>query len=229
MTNQEFVDSFSPKAKEIISNYQCNSNNKRKIIVYLNDTVTRVNMDHPDAYIFEIKKEESFYDMEYSFLHEFYHCVQRDSWFPYICQTDIKYKKLSSFLSSIVLDCDVYNRLLNFGYKENPNILHSELNNIHDTLFVISKENQFSNYLNDVENQIFYAGKIVLISKFCNDKYNINKLIDFTKIYFPIIYKDYKIIIDALKRFGFSSPKNVRKIFKTVIRELKIDEFVTIV
>ena len=229
MTNQEFVDSLSPKAKEILSNYQYKNNTKRKIIVCLNDTVTRVNMDQPDAYIFEIKKKESFYDMEYSFLHEFYHCVQRDCGFPYISYIDIKYEKLSCMLSSIVLDCDVYERLLNDEYKEDPNILHSEYNNVYNTLFVISKENQYYDYFSDIEHQIFYAGKIVLISKFYNDTDNINKLIDFIKMKFPIIYKDYILFTDAIKRYGFSSPKNVHKIFKTVIRELKINEFVTIV
>lgn len=229
MTNQDFVDSLSTKAKNIIENYQCNNTIKRKIVVYLNDTTTRVNMSQPDMYIFEIKKKESFYDMEYSFLHEFYHCVQRDSGFPYTSQTNIKYETLSGYISSIVLDCDVYNRLLGDGYKENPNVLCSAINDIQKTFFVISREKQFENYINDIEHQIFYAGKMVLISEFYDDRNSINNLIDFTKINFPIIYKDYIIFVDAIKRYGFYSPENVHKIFKTIIRELKIEEFVTIV
>ena len=123
MTNQEFINNLSPKAKEIISSYKPKDLSKYNIKVCLNDEHTRVNVSNPDAYIFEIKRQTSFYDMEYALLHEFYHCVQKDSGFPSTSQVDIKYQNISSYLSSIVLDCDVYDRLLKNGYKENPNIL----------------------------------------------------------------------------------------------------------
>lgn len=115
------------------------------------------------------------------------------------------------------------------GYKENPNILHSEYNNIQDTLFVISREKKFVNYLNDIEHQIYYAGKLVIISKFYDNEKNFKSITNFVKNTFPIIYKDYNIFINAIKRYGFTSPKSVQKIFKAIIRELKIEEFVTIV
>lgn len=228
MTNQEFIDSLSQKAKKIITNYQYKNINKTDIIVYLNNTVNRVNMDHPNTYIIEIKKQESLYDMKYAFLHEFCHYIQSDSGFPYINYINVNYKTLSECLSSIVLDCDVYNRLLEKWYKENPNILHSEFNNIYDTLFVISREKKFGNYLNDIDHQIYYAGKLVILSKFYDNDINVKSITNLVKNKFPIIYKDYNIFINAIKRYGFTSPKSVRKIFKTIIRELKIDEFVTI-
>ena len=48
MTNQEFINNLSPKAKEIISSYKPKDLNKYNIKVYLNDEHTRVNVSNPD-------------------------------------------------------------------------------------------------------------------------------------------------------------------------------------
>lgn len=229
MTNQEFINNLSPKAKEIISSYKPKDLSKYNIKVCLNDEHTRVNVSNPDAYIFEIKRQTSFYDMEYALLHEFYHCVQKDSGFPSTSQVDIKYQNISSYLSSIVLDCDVYDRLLKNGYKENPNILHKVFNEIQALFSISLQEKKYEDFLNTTDTRIFYAGRLLLLSRYYDKKDEVNKLIYFSKIHFPAIYNDYRIFSDAVQRYGFTSPKNVRKIFKTVIRELGIDELVKIV
>ena len=53
MTNQEFIDKLSPKAKKIISSYELKNSNKRNIVIYLNYAHTRVDMSDPNKYIFK--------------------------------------------------------------------------------------------------------------------------------------------------------------------------------
>lgn len=156
MTSQEFIDNLSSKAKEIISNYECSSLNKRKIIIYLTDDFTRVDTSNPDAYIIYVKKHDSFNDMEYEFLHEFYHCVQKDEGFPNVSQTNIKYHRMASEISSAVLDYDVYDRLLTQGYYENQNKIKNIFLETKKILIVASKEQELDKWINDLTNSITF-------------------------------------------------------------------------
>lgn len=230
MTSQEFINNLSLKAKSIISNYECNNSSaKRNIIVYLTNDYTRVNISDPDKYIFEIKRQDSFYDMEYALLHEFYHCVQKDCGFPYTAYTNNEYQKISSYISSVILDCDVYNRLINDGYKENPDIQHKNFVEVQRLFMFFLKEKEYKDYLDSLENQIFYAGKLLLLSKYYDRKDDAIKLVNFSKQFYPLIYNAYCIFSNAIQKFGFSSPETTRKIFENVIENLNLTKFIEII
>lgn len=229
MTNQEFIDKLSPKAKKIISSYELKNSNKRNIVIYLNYAHTRVDMSDPNKYIFEIKIQDSLYDMEYALLHEFYHCIQRDNGFPYTICKNSEYQKISSYISSIILDCDVYDRLLNDGYKENPDILHRNFVEIQKLFMFLLEEKEHKNFLDFLDNQIFYSGKLLLLSKYYDKKDAIIKLIDLSKRFYPLIYNCYCIFFNEIQKFGFSSPETTRKIFENVIENLNLAKFIEII
>ena len=231
VTSQEFINKLSPKTKKIISGYELKNSNKRNIIIYLNYAHTRVDMSDPNKYIFEIKIQDSPYDMEYALLHEFYHCIQRDNGFPYTIYKNSEYQKISSYISSIILDCDVYDRLLNDGYKESPDILHRNFVEIQKLLmfFLEEKEKEYKYFLDSLDNQIFYSGKLLLLSKYYDEKDAVIKLIDLSKRFYPLIYNCYCIFSNAIQKFGFSSPETTRKIFENVIENLNLTKFIEII
>lgn len=215
MTNQEFINNLSPKAKSIISSYICNDNSvKRDIIVYLTNDYTRVNISDPDKYIFEIKRQDSFYDMEYALLHEFYHCVQKDCGFPNITYIDNNYQNTSSYIASIILDCDVYNRLLDDGYKENPEILHKRFLEIQALFLLLREEKEHASYLDPIENQILYAGKLLLLSKYYDKKDDVTRLLNFSKNLYPAIYNDYRIFLMRYRDMALRLQKVLEKYLK---------------
>ena len=83
MTNEEFINALSAKAKTIVQNYQCKSK-IQSIKVVLSDKSKMTIID--DSYVIYVNQNNSLDEMEYLFLHEFFHCIQKDMGFPNLHQ-----------------------------------------------------------------------------------------------------------------------------------------------
>ena len=226
MTNQEFLDSLSDKAKNIIQDYECQTQ-KNNVIVYLdNRSFMEANID--GTYIIHVNQNNPFDIMEYEFLHEFYHCVQKDEGYPHISQTHIKYQKLAAYLTSVVLDLDVINRMNNIGYSYDDSTLDEKVKTIIKLIKLSSLDIEVRNEI----HELFQYNKLCLSIAFCrilySNQYKINYILQLAENNTPYIYKTQSIIYNTITKIGYDTPRKTYKIFKTLIRELKLSDYVTI-
>lgn len=226
MKNQEFLNSLSVKAKNIIQNYQC-KNNKTTIEIFLDDK-SYVEINIEDKYIIHINKNNSLDEMEYEFVHEFYHCIQKDDGYPNISQTHIKYQKLAAYLTSVVLDLDVINRMNNIGYSYDDSVLDEKIETIIKLIKLSTLDVEACNEI----HELFQYNKLCLSIAFCRMLYSnqdkINYILQLAKNNAPDIYKTQSIIYNAITKIGYDTPRKTYKVFKTLIRELKLSDYVTI-
>ena len=226
MTNQEFLNSLSDNAKNIIKNYQCKTN-KIDVEVFLDDK-SYVETNIENKYIIHVNQHNPFNQMEYEFVHEFYHCIQKDEGFPNISYKDIKYQKLAAYLTSVVLDLDVINRMNNIGYSYDDSTLDEKVKTIIKLIKLSSLDIEVRNEI----HELFQYNKLCLSIAFCrilySNQYKINYILQLAENNTPYIYKTQSIIYNTITKIGYDTPRKTYKIFKTLIRELKLSDYVTI-
>ena len=228
MTNQEFIDNLSSQAKHIIFDYDYKNPQRDKINVFITKNRSQLNTSIPDRYIIEVKQKSNFHQMEYEFLHEFFHCVQIDSGFPYVQATSSEYTKLAAAISSVVLDLDVTERLNNVNYFYNQKDLTESINTMKKLILISKTDTITNNFIYEINQYIYMCCKIAFI-KFLYDKpHEIEQLLNILKINAKDMYKSQSIIYNSIKRIGYNTPQNVYKLFKTLIRELKLEGYIKI-
>ena len=228
MNNQEFIDKLSSKVKQIVLNYEYKNPTKNRIIVQITDERTRVDLSYDNKYIIEIKYSPIFNDMEYGFLHEFFHCVQYDEGFPYVVPITFQYHKMASAISSIILDLDVQDRLTKYGYKYNSTLLKESIDTIRKSIIISSYDKEVKQEINEINQYIYICCKIAFIRINYNNEDEVKQLLNIVKQYKPDIEKIQSIIYDSIYSIGYNTPKKVYKFLKKIIRELKLNKFVRI-
>ena len=228
MTSQDFLEKLSPQAKQIVSNYININSNKNKITVFITDYRSQMNAAIQDEYIIEIKQNPIFYQMEYEFLHEFFHCIQKDNGFPHIHAISPTYTKMAANISSVILDLDVTERLSKVGYPFNPNCLEESLNSVRKLLVISNNDSSVKKFIYE-PNQFIYMSAITAYIRINYDKQNrIDQLLDIMKLYLPDMYRSQSIIYRSIKRVGYNTPQKVYKLLKILIRELKLEKYIEI-
>lgn len=226
MNNQEFLNLLSRRAKNIVYNYEIITN-KKPIKVIL-DKYSALDTSFDNMYIIHVNQNNSIDIMEYDFLHEFLHCVQKDEGFPSVYYNNIKYKMLAETISSMVLDLNVIKRLNAYGYPYNSNELKENINNIRNLMNIAKINSEVKIEMHET-NQYF---NICFMIAFCRLEYdNGNELIQLLQIVqknASDFYKTQSIIYDTIIKYGYNIPKQVYKIFKTLIRGLKLYNYVRI-
>ncbi len=183
-------------------------------------------MDFPDAYIFHIKETDNFNDMEYAFLHEFFHCIQNEEGFPHVVCNNPESDKIAAILSSVVLDLNVINRLELHNYFENPLILDNMYHKLYVLFSAISNNNLFE--IESTFNSIYYACQLTYLEFMYPDKEKLSLLINKVKSKSTLIYNLYVKVFNIIYKHNYNNKKGVYKIFKTLIKELCISENVSI-
>lgn len=228
MNNQEFIDKLSSKVKQIVLNYEYKNPTKNRIIVQITDERTRVDLSYDNKYIIEIKYSPIFNDMEYGFLHEFFHCVQYDEGFPYVVPITFQYHKMASAISSIILDLDVQDRLTGNGYMYDNAPLKDAVDLIRKSVIISSYDEAVKQEIYEINQFIYICCKIAFIRINYNNKNDIQQLLDIVNQHAPYIERNQSIIYDAIYRTGYNTPKKVYKFFKQIIRELRLSNFIKI-
>lgn len=228
MTNQEFINALSPKAKQIISAYNCTDSKKRTIVVFVTDNRSQVDVSFPDKYIIEVKENSVFSNMEYALLHEFYHCVQMDENFPNIHAVTSSYTRLASSLSSTVLDLDVNDRLTKAGYPYNSEQLKGLLDRIRKIIVIASNDTSIKNEIHEINQYIYLCSMIAFIRINYNKPDEIEQLLQILKTNAQDFFQTQSAIYNAIKKIGYDTPKKAYKLFKTLIRELELSDYVQI-
>lgn len=226
MTNNEFLNSISKNAKNIIFNYQLKSN-KNIIKVFL-DNKSYVDYGYENMYIIYVNKNNPIDIMEYELLHKFYHCVQKDQGFPSATQKNIIYQKLAGYISSVVLDLDIIEHLDELGYKFDDNYLYRNIQNYKSLIEMSKFDKEAYKYLYNINEYVHICSMFAFCRLKCSNKNPINQLLQTLKITERTIYDSQEIIYNAIARYGYRTPKKALKTFKTIIRELELDSYIEI-
>ena len=227
MTNQDFINSLSPKATQIISSYSCKKD-KKDIVVVLSENESQLNFTNPEKYIIEVKRKESFEQMEYELLHEFFHCVQMDENFPSLTPIDYSYSKIASSLSSTVLDLDVNKRLEKWNYFYNSSGLKNSINDIRKLIFISQNDSLVYDEIHEMNQYINICSMIAFVRINSPHIAEINQLLKILSENAKDFYKTQSVIFNTINKIGFNSPQKVHKVFKTLIRELKLEKYIKI-
>lgn len=226
MTNQEFIDNLSPKAKTILNGQYTRRTNK-SIEINLHEKYTRVITDNPIKYIIYVQHKEIMYDMEYSLLHEFLHCIQTEEGFPSTNFLDKKYQKISADISTVVLDQDVYHKLSQLDY-ENPSYFKNTYNEFEQLVLSVSKSKNSILLANQIEQRIWFSCKLILLQMVFGEG-SLKNLTNTIKQKMPLVYKTYNIMNTAIQTHGFSTPEEVTNSFKAIIQGLGLEKYIIIV
>ncbi len=228
MTVNEFINALSPKAKQIIYNYEYINNNRNTIIINFTDSRSQVNLSHQDRYIIEIKRNPILYNMEYDLLHEFYHCVQIDQGFPSVDHTLSKYQKLATIISSAVLDLDVNERLVKVGYPLNYFYLKRSLDEIRKIILISNNDSSVNQEIHEITNYMYICTKIAFIRINYNNQNEVDQLLQILKNNAIDCFKTQSIIYNTIVKTGYNTPQKSYKTLKTLIRELKLNDYIHI-
>lgn len=207
MTKDEFLPTISQNAQDIV-NQNLQKFSKLSFEVFYSDE-SKVVSDNSSHYIIYVKNDFPD-DTEYRFLHEFFHCIQYEEGFPSIVKYDEKYKELATYLSSIILDLDVRDRLEANGYFQDIKYMKKLIKMY---IKILKSLYQFHNKheLTSIEDMIELAGLIITsdIAKVDN-----TELISIVKRVRPETITYYQIFDECIDKYSYNDAKDVEKIFE---------------
>ena len=167
MTKEEFLPRLSIKGQNIVEeNLKLYA--RMKFQVFYSD-VSYMESHSNSEYTIYVKKDVE-EDIEYRFLHEFFHCVQYETGFPQLTAIDDKYKELATSISSLILDLNIRERLENNGYYQDIKYIKRSVKEVTKLLKMIQQFRDKTE-MSSFEDFIDLAG-IMLTSDFANVKNN---------------------------------------------------------
>lgn len=114
MNADEFLNTISEKGKLIVEEYIRNFKKKATFTVTLTDE-SYVKYADPDKYLIFVDSGDKS-NIEYHFLHEFFHCVQHEEDFSSIYPCNPKQKQFAEKFESYFLDYNVRHMLETYSY-----------------------------------------------------------------------------------------------------------------
>lgn len=221
MTKEEFLPTLSQKAQDTV-NQNLQKFSKLSFEVFYSDE-SKVVSDNTSHYVIYVKNDISD-DIEYRFLHEFFHCVQDEESFPSIVKCDEEYEELATYLSSIILDLDVRERLEDNGYFQDLKYI-KKLIKMYIKMLKLLKQYNDKQELTDINEMINLAGLIIT-----SDIANINnkELVALTKMVRPKAISYYKVFCECIEKYSYNDAQDVEKIFKILIKRFNLSSCVEI-
>ena len=221
-------NNFSPKAVEVYQRYIKINNNKSLNIILSPSEKICVETDIPNEYKIHLNSQLPIEEIEINFAHELLHCIQLEEGFLSISSKEIQYKNIASLTSSAVLDLDVNERLMSLGYEVNHKLLEKQILETKNKLLFSQVNDEMNEYIRTPNEFIFMCSMIA----FCRINIKTYPLVEdvlkFVKSDFPDIYKGQNVFFNSIKLYGYNSPQKVYKAFKTIIRELKLNDYIQI-
>lgn len=221
MTKDEFLPTLSQQAQDIV-NYNLKSfkNNRSFTVFYSSDESKVVSRDGQDYIIYV--KDDVPDDIEYRFLHEFFHCVQDEEGFPSIIACSDEYEEFATEFSSIILDLDVRERLENNGYFQDLKYIR-ELVKAYIKMLKLLRQYNDKSELNRPGEMIDLAG-LIITSKLAN--IDNKKLVSLVKKVRPKAMWYYNIFSECIEKYSYNDANDVEKIFEFLIDRFKLHDYV---
>lgn len=213
MTKEEFLPILSQKAQDIV-NQNLQKFNKLSFEVFYSDE-SKVVSDNTSHYIIYVKNNIP-NDTEYRFLHEFFHCIQYEEGFPSIVKCDEEYEEFATYLTSIILDLDVRERLENNGYFQDLKYI-KELIKAYIKMLKLLQQFHDKHELTSIDDMITLGGLIITsdIAKVDN-----KKLVSLVKRVRPRAISYYKVFCECIEKYSYNDAKDVEKILEVLIKRL---------
>lgn len=211
---------FNAKLRELVRQYFPFESNKKLSLIYDSNTLVRHYNDEYEIHFSLVSDQLS---NDGSFLHEFFHCVQKEEGFPFLHCNIPRYKSLETELSSFVLDLDVGDRLVANGYNRS-NEYENSIKLYKEILQYIEQLND-GTVLTSFDDEIGQGGMLAHLKYFDIEA---DDLLIKTKNIRPKIYKTYQIMYDAIKLYTHNTPVGVYKIYKHLLYELKLQDYFSV-
>ena len=222
MKIEEIYPLISEKTKCIINSNQPFKSGK--ILLFDYEEYSHVKTKE-DCYIIFVKREKKSNEFEIAILHEFFHCLQYEENFPSISRIDGTYDKFTDELSSYVLDLDVGDRLSKYGYDRF--VGYKEMIESYLSIFYYAKLTGDKSFLFNIDENLGLSEFLSYLNYFNFDS-ELKELIPLVKEYIPNVFDNYKIISKGLSLYSHNNKKGVYKIFKYIIKGLKLEDNVKI-
>lgn len=211
---------FSPKLREIVRQYFPFKSKKTLSLIYDGNTLVRHYCDEYEIHFCLTSDQLS---NDENFLHEFFHCVQKEEGFPSLHCNVSSFKNLETELTSFVLDFDVGDRLVTNGYRRS--------NKYEASIILYKKAIHYIELLNNktvfvsIEDEIGQSGMLAHLKYF---NFKIDDLLITTKNVRPKIYKTYQIMYEAINSYPYDTIDGVYKIYQILLHKLNLQEYFSI-
>ena len=218
---EKFVSSLSVKAQNIVKKYMEQYEDLSFEVLYTDETKM---ISENGTYIICLDKKNTL-DIEYRFMHEFFHCIQDKEGFPSLIPINNEYRDLAAELSSIILDLNIYKRLEEYEYYQTTKYEKELVRGDIQLLEIINKYHD-KKELNSQEDFINLAGTIVTSDILKVDNSKMVNLIKQTRYKAINYYKTFKNILD---KYDYNVPDDVFMIFKMLIVEFNLSSYVKVI
>lgn len=204
-----FIATLSEKGQKVVEEYFPHFKKKPTFAVTISD-VSKVLYDDDEKYKIFVKSGNK-PEIEYNFMHEFFHCVQHEEGFPSLHITSTDAQIDGDILSSYILDFNVRYLLKKYQYEDNSNydiILYNTLFNIFNCF-----EKQSIAFLigNRIDNGTAAA---YLISQKDNSKNR--KLLSLIKKRDKKTFEICQFFLKILSEYDYNTVEGVHNIFKCI-------------
>lgn len=176
-----------------------------------------------ESYNIKIKRDSKYFEI--TLLHEFFHCLQHEDNFPFLTKTDGTCDKFVNELSSVVLDLDVGDRLSYHNYDRFLNF--KELSEAYTVILCYAKLTGDKSELLNI-NDNYNLSQFLAYLKYFNFNKDLQILLPLVKELIPQSYEFYKIFYKSFIMYSHNNPKGIYKLFKCLIKELKLEKCVKI-
>lgn len=221
MTKEQFLQTLSLKAQNIVKDNLKKFPNVTFKVYYAD--VSKMISEGNSNYIIYVKNDV-LEDIEYRFLHEFFHCIQHEEGFPNLETISYKYKELSNSIMSLILDLDIRERLEDNGYFQDLKYIKKSISISIQLLKSIQRINN-KEKLTSIDDFITYAG-FLLTSDIA--KINNKELFVLLSKQRPMVIRYYVVFTDSVKLYSYKNADGVSNIFSYILEKFKLDSFIKI-
>lgn len=224
MDMNKFLELMSDKAISIITDNVLLFSKKSSFTVTPSNK-SYVGFNDPVNYHIYINATELTKECEYVFLHEFFHCVQFEEGYPHVSAQNEDYDNLASEFGSSILDFDIRCRLEKYGYYDHLKQLKDGLKTMNHlfNLIEIQGDKNSQTHLENISHGTFFAS-VASTKRLDKELAPVLQLVSKVS---PKTYETYKIINKCFRMYNYNSKTGIYKIFKKLITQLELDEYLT--
>lgn len=227
ITSQEFLASLSPMAQKLMTIYQFKESKPLRLTITANeDKPCFMVFDNPDCYPVYINPEALGKKAEMYFIHQFCHCVQMDSDFPYVKEkdrNDTEAAQLAMALNSLVLDRYVHSIFKSNGYPLDIDALDKRYTELYCRIRYWNENNTDLKTLDKKYLEYIYATQIASIYFDLDTK----KARGLQKLAAPVSkeIKQYAgMCISIIKSYAYNTNIGCHYIFEKLVEDLKLSD-----
>lgn len=218
MTLEEFLPSLSVKTQNIVKSHIKTFH--KPVQVYLADILKM----RSKKSCFEIYINNQIHgDYDEKFLHEFFHCVQEEENFPSLYALNNEHRELATSISSLILDVDIRERLINNGYSQCIDEVKYAIQKQTELLELlllhkVNKQNKSILELIDVAGVIFTGNTLNLKNQ---------RLMRLTKKLYPESLKYLTVLNESINLYSYNTADGLINIFNLLIKKLGLPLYIT--